>query len=212
MRPGVEVAQVRRRYARRIGSKLQRLAGPAAIDDVERQSLAHRHLGRTVRHRHRLCVRRCRPEEEHRSGRRTMPGTLACDRVSAMELLDHVLRRMGRHATACCRSRCWSASCSRISPRAARPLVAPLAILLLMLALVRTDWPRVRALLARPALALSCRRRCSPQCRWWSGRSGACCRSWPGLIAALCLSAMAPTIISAATTATFLRSTVRSPC
>ena len=28
---------------------------------------------------------------------------------------------------------------------------------------------------------------------------------WPGLVAALCLSAMAPTIISAATTAAFLR-------
>jgi BASS family bile acid:Na+ symporter len=83
--------------------------------------------------------------------------------------------------------------------------VAPLAVLLLMLALVRTDWPRVRALLARPALALGLSAAllaAVPLAVWpiWS-----LFPIWPGLIAALCLSAMAPTIISAATTATFLR-------
>jgi predicted Na+-dependent transporter len=122
-----------------------------------------------------------------------------------MDLLDHVLRRMGRHATALLPFSLLVGIVFQDLAAAARPLVAPLAVLLLMLALVRTDWPRVRALLARPALALvlsAALLAAVPVVVWpiWS-----LLPIWPGLIAALCLSAMAPTIISAATTATFLR-------
>ncbi|MFI5030841.1 MAG: hypothetical protein ACHQPH_09095 [Reyranellales bacterium] len=88
---------------------------------------------------------------------------------------------------------------------AARPLVGPLSTLLLMLALLRTDWPRVRALLQRPGLAVALSAGVLvvvPLVIWpfWSLMP-----IWHGLIAALCLSAMAPTVISAATTAAFLR-------
>src|SRR6185312_4276858 len=86
--------------------------------------------------------------------------------------LDHVLRRMGRHATALLPFSLVVGIVFQDLATALRPLVGPLSALLLMLALMRTDWPRVRALLQRPALSLS---------------------------------AMAPTVISAATTATFLR-------
>ena len=78
-------------------------------------------------------------------------------------------------------------------------------MILLMLALVRTDWPRVRALLKRPGLAhraVAANLIAVPLVVWpiWQALG-----LWPGLIAALCLSAMAPGIISAATTAAFLR-------
>src|SRR6478735_277894 len=77
-----------------------------------------------------------------------------CSRVRAMDLLDHVLQRMGRHATALLPFSLLVGVVFQDLAAAARPLVGPLATLLLMLALVRTDWPRVRALLQRPALAL----------------------------------------------------------
>lgn len=88
---------------------------------------------------------------------------------------------------------------------AARPLLMPLAVTLLMLALARVDWDRLSALLRRPGLAITLSLLnliAVPLVVWpiWQGLG-----LWPGLIAALCLSAMAPGIISAATTATFLR-------
>src|SRR5581483_9055111 len=84
---------------------------------------------------------------------------------------------------------------------AMRPLVGPLTTLLLMLALVRTDWPRVRTLLQRPTLAIALSAAslvAVPLVVWpfWSLMP-----IWPGLAAALCLSAMAPSVISSATTA-----------
>jgi BASS family bile acid:Na+ symporter len=88
---------------------------------------------------------------------------------------------------------------------AARPLLWPLAVALLMLALARTDWTRLRTLLRRPGLAIALALAnliVVPLVVWpiWQALG-----LGPGLIAALCLSAMAPGIISAATTATFLR-------
>lgn len=88
---------------------------------------------------------------------------------------------------------------------AARPLLMPLAVLLLMLALVRVDWERLRMLLRRPGLAIVLSLLnliLVPLVVWpiWHAFG-----LWPGLLTALCLSAMAPGIISAATTATFLR-------
>jgi predicted Na+-dependent transporter len=88
---------------------------------------------------------------------------------------------------------------------AARPLLWPLAVALLMLALARTDWMRLSSLLRRPGLAVVLALLnliAVPLVVWpiWQALG-----LWPGLIAALCLSAMAPGIISAATTATFLR-------
>ena len=88
---------------------------------------------------------------------------------------------------------------------AARPLLWLLAVALLMLALARTDWTRLRTLLRRPGLAVLLALAnliVVPLVVWpiWQALG-----LWPGLVAALCLSAMAPGIISAATTATFLR-------
>ena len=123
-----------------------------------------------------------------------------------MDLLDHVLRRMGRHATTLLPFSLLVGILFQDLAAAARPLVGPLATILLMLALVRTDWPRVRALLARPGA----RARAvggDPDRRAARGLAAlaAMLDLWPGLVAALCLSAMAPTVISAATTAAFLR-------
>jgi predicted Na+-dependent transporter len=86
-----------------------------------------------------------------------------------------------------------------------RPLVWPLAVALLAIALVRTDWPRVKQLLRHPLLALvlgALNLLVVPLIMWalWSSLG-----LWPGLVAALCLSAMAPGIISAAATANFLK-------
>jgi BASS family bile acid:Na+ symporter len=122
-----------------------------------------------------------------------------------MDRLDHVLRRMGRHATALLPFSLLVGIVFQDLAAAMRPLVGPLSTLLLMLALMRTDWPRVRALLQRPALALVLSAAllvAVPLVVWpfWSLMP-----IWHGLIAALCLSAMAPTVISAPTTATFLR-------
>ncbi len=112
---------------------------------------------------------------------------------------------MGRHATALLPFSLLVGIVFQDLAAAARPLVGPLTTILLMLALVRTDWPRVRALLARPGLALLLSATllvAVPLIVWpfWSLMP-----IWHGLIAALCLSAMAPSVISSATTATFLR-------
>ncbi len=122
-----------------------------------------------------------------------------------MDRLDHVLRRMGRHATALLPFSLLVGIVFQDLSAAMRPLVGPMTTLLLMLALVRTDWPRVRALLQRPSLAIvlsALSLVVVPLVVWpfWSLMP-----IWHGLIAALCLSAMAPTVISAATTAAFLR-------
>jgi len=88
---------------------------------------------------------------------------------------------------------------------AARPFVWPLATMLLMLALARADWSRLTGLLCRPALAVVLALAnliAVPLAAWpvWCmvGLE-------PGLVEALCLSAMAPGIIAAAATAAFLR-------
>jgi len=122
-----------------------------------------------------------------------------------MELLDHVLRRMGRHATALLPFSLLVGVVFQDLAAAARPLVGPLATILMMLALVRTDWPRVRALLRRPGLAIVLSAAlliAVPLAVWpiWQALP-----VWPGLAAALCLSAMAPAITSAPTMAAFLR-------
>lgn len=122
-----------------------------------------------------------------------------------MDLLDHLLRRMGRHATTLLPFSLLVGILFQDLAAAARPLVGPLATLLLMLALVRTDWPRVRALLARPWLAIALSAAILigvPLAVWPVWRL---LDVWPGLVAALCLSAMAPGVVSAATTAAFLR-------
>ncbi|MFO1162969.1 MAG: hypothetical protein U1E60_29320 [Reyranellaceae bacterium] len=88
---------------------------------------------------------------------------------------------------------------------AARPLLWPLAVVLLMLTLARMDWARVAYLLRRPHLAIALslvNLIVVPLIVFpiWQTLG-----LWPGLVTALCLSAMAPGIISAATTAGFLR-------
>ncbi|OJU45211.1 MAG: hypothetical protein BGN99_08735 [Alphaproteobacteria bacterium 65-37] len=88
---------------------------------------------------------------------------------------------------------------------AMRPLLMPLAVILLMLALARVDWDRLAILLRRPGLAIALSLLnliAVPLVVWpiWQALG-----LWPGLVAALCLSAMAPGITSAATTAVFLR-------
>ena len=122
-----------------------------------------------------------------------------------MDLLDHVLRRMGRHATTLLPFSLLIGIVFQDLAAAARPLVGPLAILLLLVTLLRIDWPRVRALLARPGIAIAlsvANLLLVPLVVWpvWQGLG-----LWRGLVAALCLSAMAPGIISAATTAGFLK-------
>ncbi|MBS0549789.1 MAG: hypothetical protein JSR24_18705 [Proteobacteria bacterium] len=122
-----------------------------------------------------------------------------------MNLVDQFLGRLGRRATTLLP---FSLAIGLVFQEAAawfRPLVGPLAILLLMLALIRTDWPRVKLLLARPWLAIAlavANLIVVPLIVWpiWQALG-----LWPGLVAALCLSAMAPGIISATTTAAFLR-------
>ncbi|MDI1284007.1 MAG: hypothetical protein PSV46_06410 [Reyranella sp.] len=122
-----------------------------------------------------------------------------------MEMVVHVLRRMGGRATTLLPFSLGIGLLFQDIAAAARPLLWPLAVALLMLALARTDWPRLTALLKRPGLAIVLALMnliAVPLIVWpiWQALG-----LWPGLIAALCLSAMAPGIISAATTATFLR-------
>jgi BASS family bile acid:Na+ symporter len=122
-----------------------------------------------------------------------------------MNPVVHVLRRMGGRATTLLPFSLAIGLVFQNLSAAARPLLWPLAVALLMLALARTDWARVGTLLRRPGLAITLALAnliVVPLVVWpvWQALG-----LWPGLIAALCLSAMAPGIISAATTATFLR-------
>lgn len=122
-----------------------------------------------------------------------------------MNLVDHILRRMGGRATTLLPFSLALGVVFQDIAALMRPLIAPLAVLLLLLALVRTDWPRLRALLRNPALAVVLALAnliLVPLVVWPIWRASGV---WPGLMAALCLSAMAPGIISAATTANFLR-------
>jgi BASS family bile acid:Na+ symporter len=116
-----------------------------------------------------------------------------------------VLQRMGRHATTLLPFSLLLGILFQDVAAAARPLLLPLVIILLMLALARMDWDRLSALLRRPvpALVLALLNLIAvPLVVWpiWQALG-----LWPSLVTALCLSAMAPGIISAATTATFLR-------
>ncbi|TAJ41131.1 MAG: hypothetical protein EPO55_06730 [Reyranella sp.] len=122
-----------------------------------------------------------------------------------MNPVVHVLRRMGGRATTLLPFSLAIGLVFQDIAAAARPLLWPLAVALLMLALARTDWMRLSTLLRRPGLAVVLALLnliAVPLVVWpiWQALG-----LWPGLIAALCLSAMAPGIISAATTATFLR-------
>lgn len=116
-----------------------------------------------------------------------------------------VLQHMGRRATTLLPFSLLLGLLFQDLAAAARPLLLPLVVLLLMLALARMDWVRLSALLRRPGLALLLALLnliAVPLVVWpiWQGLG-----LWPSLVTALCLSAMAPGIISAATTATFLR-------
>ena len=116
-----------------------------------------------------------------------------------------VLQHMGRRATTLLPFSLLLGLLFQDFAAATRPLLMPLAVTLLMLALARVDWNRLSALLRRPGLAIALSLLnliAVPLVVWpiWQGLG-----LWPGLVAALCLSAMAPGIISAATTATFLR-------
>lgn len=116
-----------------------------------------------------------------------------------------LLRRMGSVATTLLPFSLLLGLLFQDFAAAMRPLLMPLAVLLLMLALARVDWDRLAALLRRPGVAIVLSLAnlvVVPLVVWpvWQGLG-----LWPGLIAALCLSAMAPGIISAATTAAFLR-------
>ena len=122
-----------------------------------------------------------------------------------MNPVVRLLRRMGSVATTLLPFSLLLGLLFQDFAAAMRPLLMPLAVLLLMLALARVDWDRLAALLRRPGLAIALslvNLIVVPLVVWpiWQGLG-----LWPGLIAALCLSAMAPGIISAATTATFLR-------
>jgi predicted Na+-dependent transporter len=122
-----------------------------------------------------------------------------------MDLVVHVLRRMGGKATTLLPFSLLLGVAFQDAASAFRPLVEPGAIVLLTLALARTDWTRVRELLRKPvpALVLSVGHLILvPLIVWPIWRA---LGLWPGLVAALCLSAMAPGIISATTTAGFLR-------
>lgn len=122
-----------------------------------------------------------------------------------MNPVVHVLRRMGGRATTLLPFSLAIGLLFQDIAAAAQPLLWPLAVALLMLGLARTDWARLAILLRRPGLAVVLALLnliAVPLIVWpiWQALG-----LWPGLIAALCLSAMAPGIISAATTATFLR-------
>mgnify|MGYP006279113831 CR=1 FL=1 len=117
----------------------------------------------------------------------------------------HVLRLMGRNATTLLPLSLGIGLAFQNVAAASRVLLWPLAVALLMLALARMDWDRIAQLLRHPALAFALAMvnlLLVPLAVWpiWQALG-----LWPGLVAALCLSAMAPGIISAATTATFLR-------
>jgi len=122
-----------------------------------------------------------------------------------MNPLASVLQRMGRRATTLLPFSLLLGLLFQDVAAATRPLLLPLAVVLLMLVLARVDWDRLSALLRRPGLAVVLALLnliAVPLVVWpiWQSLG-----LWPGLITALCLSAMAPGIISAATTASFLR-------
>ena len=122
-----------------------------------------------------------------------------------MNPVVHVLRRMGGRATTLLPFSLAIGIAFQDIAAAARALVWPLAVLLLMLTLARTDWARLSILIRRPGLAIVLallNLLAVPLIVWpiWQAIG-----LWPGLVAALCLSAMAPGIISAATTAGYLR-------
>ena len=122
-----------------------------------------------------------------------------------MNPVVHVLRRMGGRATTILPLALGVGLIFQDIAAAARPLLWPLAVALLMLALARMDWARVVELLRRPGLAIFLSLAnliVVPLIVFplWQTLG-----LWPGLVTALCLSAMAPGIISAATTAGFLR-------
>ena len=122
-----------------------------------------------------------------------------------MELVLHLLQRIGRKATTLLPLSLAIGLAFQNIAAASRVLLWPLAVALLMLALARMDWSRILGLLRRPGLALALalvNLVVVPLAVWpiWQALG-----LWPGLVAALCLSAMAPGIISAATTAVFLR-------
>lgn len=122
-----------------------------------------------------------------------------------MNPVVHVLRRMGAKATTLLPFSLLLGLLFQDMSAAMRPLLMPLAVILLMLALARVDWDRLALLLRRPGLAIALSLLnliAVPLVVWpiWQALG-----LWPGLVAALCLSAMAPGITSAATTATFLR-------
>jgi predicted Na+-dependent transporter len=125
--------------------------------------------------------------------------------MAAMNALLDALRRLGRHAATLLPLSLLIGLALQDVASLLRPFVWELAVCLLTLALVRTDWPRVRALLVRPGLALALSLAnliAVPLIVYaiWQSLG-----LWPGLVTALCLSAMCPGIISAATTANFLR-------
>lgn len=122
-----------------------------------------------------------------------------------MNPVVRVLRRMGAKATTLLPFSLLLGLLFQDMSAAMRPLLMPLAVILLMLALARVDWDRLAILLRRPGLAIALSLLnliAVPLVVWpiWQALG-----LWPGLVAALCLSAMAPGITSAATTAVFLR-------
>ena len=122
-----------------------------------------------------------------------------------MNPVVRVLRRMGAKATTLLPFSLLLGLLFQDMSAAMRPLLMPLAVILLMLALARVDWDRLAVLLRRPGLAIALSLLnliAVPLVVWpiWQALG-----LWPGLVAALCLSAMAPGIASAATTAVFLR-------
>lgn len=122
-----------------------------------------------------------------------------------MNPVVRVLRRMGAKATTLLPFSLLLGLLFQDMSAAMRPLLMPLAVILLMLALARVDWDRLAVLLRRPGLAIALSLLnliAVPLVVWpiWQALG-----LWPGLVAALCLSAMAPGITSAATTAVFLR-------
>src|SRR5258708_17047472 len=72
-----------------------------------------------------------------------------------MNPVVHVLRRMGGRATTLLPFSLAIGLVFQNLSAAARPLLWPLAVALLMLALARTDWARVGTLLRRPGLAIA---------------------------------------------------------
>ena len=122
-----------------------------------------------------------------------------------MNPVVHVLRRMGGRATTILPLALGVGLIFQDIAAAARPLLWPLAVALLMLALARMDWIRVVQLLRRPGLAIFLSLANLIVVPLLVFPLWQTIGLWPGLVTALCLSAMAPGIISAATTAGFLR-------